>query len=88
MSTTKMFPVIFMFHLFQEFDTLGIPKIDILKTNDETEILEQLMQNSYMLIQMYRRKLKQISSMRLSIANQDTLRLRMNVSILYFFYYD
>ncbi|KAL3275819.1 hypothetical protein HHI36_020563 [Cryptolaemus montrouzieri] len=56
--------------LLQEFDALGLPEID--PSLPSTEIYKEVVRNSHVLVEMYRRNLNQLDEDELSFKTKDT----------------
>lgn len=57
---------------------LGVPTVET-NTVDLLVVLKQLMCSSKVLIQMYRKQLKEVSNIHLKNSQQEVLRLKLNV---------
>lgn len=67
---------------FQEFDTLGVPVV-VTNNAELVLIVEQFVQSTHILIQMYRKKLKEIRNYQLNGVQQETVHLKLNVCLLF-----
>ncbi|RZC42676.1 hypothetical protein BDFB_014622, partial [Asbolus verrucosus] len=69
-----------LFILSEEFDTLGLPTIDLKQS--ESKLLQQIACNTLLLIQMHRKTLSHITKMDISSQYKDTKNHDMEKTIL------